>query len=268
MPFKLQIEFAGLCMFAARSDDHPRMYVLMPSVRGNHHGVGLHIPVLKFDTNHLQPGQTGGSGLFAQKLLRNREFVIPGSGAAQPICSQIADVGQATGKQVLPNLLGPSPSGLAARVTLLGGAMTAVARGACWEWQAGEYRTLSHRALWEVPAMEGDALPIELLSLATSQPEHLTLYPVTAGSELVLRINVHHMTAEDLVPEQTSTGRRPDVGDYGWHFAPYYDLFGPQTPLRLPRFRPDADCLSATGTCAEWLESGGLAYNCMLAGGG
>jgi hypothetical protein len=267
MTYKLRIEFAGLCLFAPRTTGSvSQVHVLMPNVLGTNHCAERHVPVLRFDTAHLRPGSTQPDGLYAQALLSNREWVIGGDSASTQICSQIADLWPVTQGRVLPQLLDPQPGPLlASRVTLGRGAMAEVARGACWEWDPNVPRRLSHRARWVIPDVVGDALNITLMPLGTAQVFSLpSLYPVLAGSDLIIHLYVEHMTPDDLAPDTAPTRQVP----VPWHFEAYYPLFGPQTPIRLPRARPDAECSLTGGDCPEWIQSGESAFNCMLATGG
>lgn len=269
MSFTLRIRFSGVCLFVPRrnTSNLMRMHVLMPDLLSGNHG--RHVPVLKFDTAHLRPGQPGKDGITASRDIAGKSLTIGNAEASDFICPQIVKLREATGQDVPSNLLQPSPgtASLGARVTLADGRMTLVARGKCWRWVSGEAQRMTHVAQWVI-TMGGEDLRLRLDPLGNGLAIQLPpLYPIVEqGQSGFLDLSVHHLTPEDLAPIPPPPPPPPAPGDRAPHFGAYYNLYNPVPVPHHPLFAGDT-CNLPDNPCDEETEMGSSAFNCMLGSG-
>jgi hypothetical protein len=270
MAFTLRVTFSGMCLFAPEvgSATRPdRMHVLMP--RATSHGHEDHVPIVEFDIAHLTPG-TQNTDIFAQWLLRSRGLKIEGAGASLSVCHDVVSLYPVVGRRVPEELFEGNPGGvLTSRVTLGAGRMSAVAKGACWEWNPDEPRRLAHQAQWSISNMPGDAYPIQLQGLTGGGGVGpvVQLHPIGEDELRVIQLYVSHLPSADMGPEPRDIPE-PHHDSPAPHFDRYFDLYGPQTPIRLPRYRSDSQCPEPDPTdCPILVGKGESAFNCMLATG-
>jgi hypothetical protein len=272
MAFTLRITFSGLCLFvpeAVGDATHGRMHVLMPGMFGHHHdGADRHIPVLAFDVGHATEGGPL-LGFSALARLTGYALTVAGDTADLRLCSQIVNLRDATGCSADPDLLdADTQNRLVSRVTLGAGRMTRVAPGVCWEWAPGEFRPIAHRAEWEIPDLEGEALTLtaEPIGGGGAALQLGTLHPVDGRVSL----EVFHETQQDLPPDPLPIEHQhpPMLGDTPRHFAAYYGLFGGPVPVRMPRYWGKLeDCPALADACEELPPGmGGTPFNCLLGG--
>ncbi|HEY0152214.1 MAG TPA: hypothetical protein VGB92_09465 [Longimicrobium sp.] len=275
MAFTLRITFSGLCLFVpepAASGTGGRMHVLMPGMSGHgHHGEDRHVAAVAYDTGHLAPGGTP-TGLTAMAPLTGRQLIpVAGAEASLALCGHIPDLGEITGQQVDPDLLGADTSNkLAARVTLGAGQITRVSPGVCWEWRPGELRPIANRVEWEIADVEGEQLTLvsELIGGGSGQKALGTLFPMNGRVNLI----VYHEPPQDLPPEPLPVEHQP-VPPRGFtppHFSAFYGLFSGPVPTLLPRYRgPASEAPPLANGCATIPpEMGGLPFTCLVAGSG
>ncbi|HET7462691.1 MAG TPA: hypothetical protein VFJ82_15660, partial [Longimicrobium sp.] len=268
VPYTLNIEFAGLCLFVAQASTGAgvpnKMHVVMPvRAGGGEHSLHRHVPLLVFNTGHLN-GKAPVPGVDAHVLLRDLFFELPGTGASLKICPDIADLTPVTtGHPLIPGVLEDSDL-ITTRFTLVNGEMTGLFAGACWEWTAGEVRRIAHRVRWTAK-MPDEELSLELKGLhPEGDPMTITLKPL--GTDPIITLEVHHSPPGDLPPE-AGEPEEPALDEEAQHFGTYYSLFPAGTPVQVPKFKSVKACTPKGGTGCELLgDQGGSPYTCMVAG--
>lgn len=259
---KVNILFSGLCLFVPKRGADPlrgMMHVLLPH---HHHGgaADRHAAALRFDSAHLRAASPSPSLIFAQVLLRDRAFQIANGNAELKLCAQIVDLRPVTGTSIDP-LSSTTTDRIDSRVTLGSGKMTAVSPGHCWKWDPEGTRPLAHQALWTMDVTDG-SLTLLLQHLRKAEETEVTLHPIDG----VINLEVHHVPHGDL-PLDPPVHQAPPPETQPPHFRAFYDVFGPSTPVLLPRYKgPLVDCGSLQDPCPVIPELGGSPFTCMMAG--
>lgn len=265
--YTLNITFTGLCLFvpepAGADQNIGTMTVLMPMLGAqHHHGMDRHVPVLGFDTAHAVATPADRiRGAHAYVSMSNLQLIHMGSEANLSLCPEMVNLAEVTRRPVEADHLGPdTTTRLVSRVRLGAGRINAVARGVCWEWGQGRIRSIAHKVQWTIDGIPGTDLKLRLLGLHSGTAVQVPiLYPINGAINLF----VHHVPQGDLLPEPENH-HEPQSGAEPHHFAAFYNLFGADPPMRLPRYAGKS-CSPSTTPCTEIPEIGASAFTCMVA---
>ena len=292
MAYKLNIDFAGMCLFVPRTDGADRMHVVLPAMAGHsegEHSTHRHIPLLVFDPaylavedeegNPLPEANTVPKGMLVSKLLL-RDLVatiaVDGMEADICLCPDILDLKDVVGNKLISDVLTTDPGKRAvARVDLRAGRMTALNPGVCWEWIPGQAQRVAHRVRWTVDIAGDEPEPPLLLHLdglhGTSGKDPLKFRPLGTGGSRAIQLTVLHSPPGD-VPPDPGHPEKPPYNAPAPHFEGYYGLFENNVPVRVPLFRSVNGCTpkgTQSGGCDKCIvdaEMGGSPYTCMVTG--
>jgi hypothetical protein len=262
---EIRIVYSGLCLFVPQ-EEPPQVHVLFPATDSI--GIERHHAVLVFDSAHLTAGSQAPSGVLSVVPITNRALVAGGgSGAETKICDEVVNLSPVTGRPIPDDLLdGELAPEIVARISMTAGAMTAVAAGACWEWDPGQTRRLAHRAEWTIhsggtqldlnpAAAEGE---VEVEDAESRIP---ILFPTTGNDRITLL--AFHVRPSELPPEPDAPDE-PSPGDQPHHFYAYYPVFRSLVTVRLPSFGSLAGPCGPHA-CPEIIDEGTSSLSCMLA---
>lgn len=292
MAYKLNIDFAGMCMFVPRTDGADRMHVVLPAMAGHsegEHSTDRHIPLLVFDPAYLAVEDKDGNplpdavtvpkGVYLSKLLL-RDLVatiaVTGMEADVCLCPDILDLKDVVGNKLVADVLTTDGGHrTVARVDLRAGGMTALSPGACWEWIPGQAQRIAHRVRWTVDIAGAEPEPPFLLQLdglhGTSGKVPLKLRPLGTGGSRAINLMVLHSPAGDIPPDPGNP-EKPSYNASAPHFEGYYGLFDVGVPVRVPLFRSVNGCTpkgTQSGGCDKCtldVDMGGSPYTCMVTG--
>lgn len=271
MAYKINIDIGGMCLFVAQPSTAvgvpDRMHVLMPSTPpGGEHANHRHLPVLAFDAAYQADSKLElSTGMQVHILLRELVVKINGSDAGLKICPDIADLTPIT-STLKPDVLGKDSQSLTtSRITLEDGQMAGLFPGVCWEWQ-GQVKRLAHIVRWLIDVPSDPPFELELRNLRSDTLAFkIPLRPKPGATDLI-KLNIFHVPPGDL-PLEPGEPEQPAYNAPAPHFEPYYTLFDPPPPVRVPLFRSVEGCKPLGGSgCTKIQEAGGSPYTCMVAG--
>lgn len=172
---------------------------------------------------------------------------VPGPTVALP--HGASNVSNASGRRVLPQLVGPRPDAtlLRSRITLNQGAVSDTCSMGRWEFE-GTIRGLHNVVEWTVPDLPSGPVELVLKSLdGTTTVRTLRLTPNNAGE---VELYVRHVTRRER--DHNVTGPAPALGDAAHHFDEVYKLFGaPHENTPVPVYR------GTTGKRCGWIREPG-----------
>lgn len=202
---KLEIQFAGMCLFA-RKEGIQRLDVLLPFTED--HLARLFVPAAYHAAGVRKEEFLNGAVI---NLSAHKSPVYDGS----PLHEDIVDLTSLTGGRVESDLLFGEPSGdpLLARVTLGGGRLESLAPGIRWEFGSGARRRMATSCVW---ILDGVSTPLQL------PLPHDPGFEVQAHEG---RIRIHIFNAPgDEKPDTSDVAPTPDPGTTVNHFGHFYTL--------------------------------------------
>lgn len=288
MSFKLNIDFAGMCLLVHDKTGN-KLRVLLPKtgIAGSAHGdhadhpsgtgeagglypeVPPHVARLVYDSAREQRGGSTSTELKKRPLegISLELTKLPSNSIFRPdMPRQVVDLVDATSTPVSSSLFhGDGGGRLTSRISLARGEAKLRHPGGRWRFPSASPRPMAIAVRWMLE-IEGDSLQLEMNPMDTTSPgQSLELFPGPRGT---LDLYVFHSPENEIpdrLPPPYGTGRRPIPGDEATHFRAYYQLIdgleeSPPAPLYVDEGEP-----AESGEEGDTKGILGLKFTCMTA---